>query len=227
MQEIKLLIYSCHNSHLGLSKTFSEAKNFRIEKRTSIEGDIISDIQKAHPDIILICCHFLIGKCMDFITEVMQKINGAKIVVFNFRFGEKEEIKFAQSGVKGILAFDCPPKKFYKALQAVQNGDLWLKRKIITQLINGPNKSDQNIKNNQKNQSFLTKRELEIFSMVAAGLKNQEISSELYIAEGTVKTHINKIYKKLDVDNRVQATLYAIENNFAPWKNLPKQENKL
>jgi len=223
MQEIKLLVYSCHNFHFGLSKTFSEAKKFRIEKRTSIECDFISDIQKANPDIILICCHFLAGKSMDFITEVMQKINDAKIVVYNFRLGEKEEAKLAQSGVKGILAFDFPPKKFYKALQAIQNGGLWLKRDMLTQLINGPNELDQNINDNHKKSSLLTKRELEIFRMIAAGHNNQEISSVLYIAEGTVKTHINKIYKKLDVSDRVQATLYAIENNFVPWENLPKQ----
>lgn len=57
----------------------------------------------------------------------------------------------------------------------------------------------------------LTSRELEVLWLIAAGLKNREIADELVITVGTVKGHIHKIYRKLDVDNRVQAASRARE----------------
>ncbi len=57
----------------------------------------------------------------------------------------------------------------------------------------------------------LTKRELEILRLIADGLQNQEIADHLFIAIGTVKTHINALYGKLDVTNRVKAVTHARE----------------
>ncbi len=57
--------------------------------------------------------------------------------------------------------------------------------------------------------SPLTTREKEILSLVAKGKSNSQIAEKLYVREVTVKTHLNSIYKKLKVDNRVQAVLLA------------------
>jgi ATP/maltotriose-dependent transcriptional regulator MalT len=59
----------------------------------------------------------------------------------------------------------------------------------------------------------LSERELEVLRLVAAGLQNQEIAAELVVALSTIKTHINNIYRKLDVTNRVQAVSRAIALN--------------
>jgi DNA-binding NarL/FixJ family response regulator len=54
----------------------------------------------------------------------------------------------------------------------------------------------------------LTSREHEVLGLVAAGLRNQEIADRLYLSEKTVKTHVNHIFTKLGVTDRVQAVLY-------------------
>ncbi|HEV8661336.1 MAG TPA: response regulator transcription factor, partial [Thermoanaerobaculia bacterium] len=61
----------------------------------------------------------------------------------------------------------------------------------------------------------LSRRETEIVKMVAAGLRNKEIAAKLFIGEGTVKTHLHAIYKKLGVHGRVELTLYAREHGIA------------
>jgi len=55
----------------------------------------------------------------------------------------------------------------------------------------------------------LTRREIEIVRLVANGLRNKEIAEWLFISEGTVKVHLHKVYEKLQVDSRLQLTLYA------------------
>ena len=59
----------------------------------------------------------------------------------------------------------------------------------------------------------LTERELEVVRLIAAGLRNREIAEELVVVLGTVKAHINSIYRKLGVSNRVQAVSRARELN--------------
>ncbi len=59
--------------------------------------------------------------------------------------------------------------------------------------------------------SPLTSREKEILTLVAKGASNADIAEKLFVREVTVKTHLNSIYKKLNVDNRVQAVLLAIQ----------------
>lgn len=62
-----------------------------------------------------------------------------------------------------------------------------------------------------ENISKLTQRELEILRMVSRGASNADIAEKLFVKEVTIKTHLNSIYKKLNVENRVQAVLLAIE----------------
>ena len=64
----------------------------------------------------------------------------------------------------------------------------------------------------------LTRRELDILTLIAEGYKNREISSKLCVAEGTVKVHINNIYKKLDIKDRMQASFYALKHDLISSK---------
>ena len=66
-------------------------------------------------------------------------------------------------------------------------------------------------KESMENISRLTQRELEILKMVSKGASNAEKKKKLFVKEVTIKTHLNNIYKKLNVENRVQAVLLAIE----------------
>jgi LuxR family transcriptional regulator of csgAB operon len=60
--------------------------------------------------------------------------------------------------------------------------------------------------------ALLTKRQAEILALVAVGYSNEEIASRLYISAHTVKTHLYTIFKKINVPNRIQASLWAAKN---------------
>jgi DNA-binding NarL/FixJ family response regulator len=60
----------------------------------------------------------------------------------------------------------------------------------------------------------LSAREIEVLDCVAQGLSNKEIADELYVTEQTVKNHMTSVLRKLDVNDRVQAVLYAVKNGW-------------
>lgn len=59
----------------------------------------------------------------------------------------------------------------------------------------------------------LTTREIEALNLISKGMVNKEIAKQLYISEKTVKNHVNNIFKKLNVSNRVEAVIFALQNN--------------
>jgi DNA-binding NarL/FixJ family response regulator len=64
----------------------------------------------------------------------------------------------------------------------------------------------------KKDKALLTSREIEILAMISLGNKNEAIAEKLFISQNTVKTHIYNIFKKIDVPNRLQASLWAAKN---------------
>jgi len=118
--------------------------------------------------------------------------------------------KFAmKNNIQGIFYKDDPPEVIRKGISAILNGDLWYSRKILVKNILEPTRSMNSL--NHVTSVNLTMREREILSLIASGLTNKDIANKLFISTHTVKTHIYNIYKKINVNNRFQAVLWAIK----------------
>lgn len=104
-------------------------------------------------------------------------------------------------GVVGILPPSADSDLLKKALKAVKSGELWLDRNALMKIINSMR--------NQEKKTTLAKREKEIVLLVCQGYRNKEIAQKLHISEQTVKSHCNRIYKKIGVSDRLQLALYS------------------
>ena len=88
-----------------------------------------------------------------------------------------------------------------QAIKVVHSGELWLDRKMLKGVIHQMNPSEKKVS--------LTKKEKEIVSLICEGLRNKEIAQKLNISEQTVKSHCNRIFKKVGVSDRLQLALYT------------------
>jgi DNA-binding NarL/FixJ family response regulator len=102
-------------------------------------------------------------------------------------------VVFQRSGVEDLIA----------ALQAAAEGQLWLPREVQAYVTAAPGSAAA---------APLTAREREIVRYVALGLRNAEVARALFISEVTVKTHINNIFRKLLVRDRVKLALYGLQS---------------
>ena len=117
------------------------------------------------------------------------------------------------TSVMGIFYVKDYIETLYKGFDFVLNGNTWLSRDVSQKLLSIYR---SNVKIGSTSQDCsLTKREWQILKLLGNGLTNFEISNKIQVADGTVKTHVYNIYKKLQVKNRVEAILWlkSVEND--------------
>ena len=117
-----------------------------------------------------------------------------------------------QAGASGFLLKDVQPELLVAGIRAVHSGESLLAptvtRRMIEAFLERPRLVDAGA---QKRLKSLTTREQEVLRLLARGLTNAEIATELYVSETTVKTHVGRVLMKLDLRDRVQAVIYAYE----------------
>lgn len=116
-----------------------------------------------------------------------------------------------RAGASGFLLKDTPPDDLIRAIRVLAAGDALLAPSITRRLI------EQFVADSTEfaaapELAELTERETEVLQLIARGLSNQEIATDLYLGETTVKTHVSRILMKLRVRDRVQAVIKAYES---------------
>jgi len=131
------------------------------------------------------------------------------VAIFNVTPDLGIEGKALDRGVRGFFYRQNSHELFPKGVRSIFKGELWVSREILNRYTLENRKKNHVFK---KEKTILTPREIEILSRIALGAKNEEIAAELFISPNTVKTHIYNIFKKINVPNRLQATLWAAKH---------------
>jgi RNA polymerase sigma factor (sigma-70 family) len=117
------------------------------------------------------------------------------------------------AGASGFLLKRTPPEEVVAGIRAVASGDALLAPSVTRRLLEDFVKARSGRRPLNKSAiDRLTPREAEVLVQMAKGLSNQEIAQELFVSEGTVKTHVKRILMKLALRDRVQAVVFAYEN---------------
>ncbi len=133
------------------------------------------------------------------ITEIHREFPRAALLVLT-TFDRDEDIsRSLRAGAKAYLLKDAPPAELVEAIRSVYLGNRHLPEAICNKLLDSmlyPN---------------LTHREFEVLRLMTSGESNREIGDDLFITEGTVKSHVNNILSKLGVSDRTQAVVSALK----------------
>jgi DNA-binding CsgD family transcriptional regulator len=109
-------------------------------------------------------------------------------------------------GIRGIFYLNDPPELMAKGIDRIIQGELWYSRKITSQVLMDIDRQRPRI---EALEAMLTAREKELLIAIASGAGNNEIADEFRISLHTIKTHLYNIYKKINVHNRLEATLWV------------------
>ena len=112
--------------------------------------------------------------------------------------------RYIATGPEGYIIKDISAAEFRRAVRTVAAGQLYIDARLAGKLI-GRGRA------RREDRAALSRRELEVLRLIARGLPNREIAATLGLSEKTVKNHISRIFTKLDVDSRTQATVRALD----------------
>lgn len=152
----------------------------------------------------------------DHITAVIRKAGDTHVMVIE-NHGDRaiDQHTLFKAGAHGFCMDDISDTLLNKAVQLVLDGDYWVQRKLITQVIDelASEKRKAPSHSNFDNSlvETLTPRELQVARMVHMGGNNKVIARELDISERTVKAHLSAIFRKLEIENRLNLALYFSE----------------
>jgi DNA-binding NarL/FixJ family response regulator len=182
---------------------------FVLEQIDHIPKDVTKD--RRRPELVILDCH---GKDLKRILNELRSYNiqdrsGRRIVLFNVNGDQGFQKKCVLDGIHGVFYEHDPIDIFLKGVQAILDGKLWLSRDMMTKCIFEGSGQDKSSKSGSED---LTERQIQILALVAVGATNDEIADKLCISPHTVKTHLYRIFKNINVPNRVQASLWAAKN---------------
>lgn len=190
----------------GLKTYLKLHDEIHVVGESSNGEDAIREMEREHPDIAVVDLSLPGMDGIQLASLVRQTCSGTQVIILSSFCSDEDVMKAIDAGVMGYLMKDSPPHKLIEALFTVNNGDPVLHPRIIKMLMGRPNRPHPLVED-------LTVKEQEVLSELVKGKANKEIASELCISETTVKTHISRILRKMDVSDRTQAVIKAIEYN--------------
>ncbi|MDD4146864.1 MAG: response regulator transcription factor [Clostridia bacterium] len=170
----------------------------------------INMARRLHPDIILMDIKMPGTNGVEATSVIKQELPQTGIIALTVH--KEYLLEAVRAGVSGYVLKDIAPAKLVEAIRTVAAGYSVLDPSI-TQLLFAELNRLMGCHQAQNEGETLTAREEDILKLMARGQSNKEIAVELSISEKTVKNHITNILRKLQVEDRTQAVLFAIKHH--------------
>lgn len=169
--------------------------------------EAIRKVVSHHPEVALLDVRMPGMDAAEGVSSICRKYPSAGIVLLSAFDPEEEVYGVIQAGARGFLLKDCSRQELRECLRAVHEGKTFLARGPAAKLAA------------RVQASRLTERQTEILQLVTEGKTNKEVGARMSIAEGTVKIHVNHIFRKLGVTGRLAAVTEALQRGIV---RLPK-----
>ncbi len=161
------------------------------------------------PDVILMDIRMPVMDGVAATRALSQQLPDARILVLTTFDDDDYVAQAMQQGAKGYLLKDTPSTEIAEAIRLVHRGYTHMGPGLFEKMLARPVAATAPEPETPPELAELTPRELEVLELIAEGCSNKEIAERLYIAERTVKNHVNSILSRLGVRDRTQAAILA------------------
>jgi HD-GYP domain-containing protein (c-di-GMP phosphodiesterase class II) len=191
--------------------TLTEAEREQVRLHPYHSGRILSKVPALEPIIPLVEAHHeeMDGRGYYRGLQGSQIPLGARIITVADRFDELTHDSPDSPGREVDQAIDVMRQEVGTRLSP----DVF---QALTDYLSGVDRSHRQRTRQQEWPARLTDREVEVLRLIAKGLNRRQAATALFIAEGTVRSHLEHIYTKIGVSNRAAATLFAVEHDLLP-----------
>ncbi|RIV38079.1 DNA-binding response regulator [Micromonospora radicis] len=161
------------------------------------------------PDVVLLDIQMPALDGLAALREIRHLAPAVHVLMLT-TFGQDEYVTRAlATGAAGFLLKESAVDELAYAIRAAAAGNAYLSPKVTRQVLNRLPAATARPEQDVAKVDTLSSREREVLVLLAQGLSNAEISQQLFISEGTVKTHVYRVFAKIGCENRVQAAMLA------------------
>lgn len=190
---------------IGVSAYLSAQPDIDVIAEADDGTDAVDLALELRPDIILMD---LVMKKMDGIEatkRIIAKWPQAKVIIVTSFLDDEKVYPALEAGATSYMLKTSKASEIAKAIRSTYNGQSILEPEVTGKIMSKMRSSQAPALHDQ-----LTEREKEVLRLMTEGKSNQEIATELFIALKTVKVHVSNILSKLEVHDRTQAVIYAL-----------------
>jgi DNA-binding NarL/FixJ family response regulator len=195
---IRILIADDHSVvREGLVSLVKRKSDMTVVAEASNGREAVELWKQHRPDVTLLDLRMPELDGVGAINEIRALDENAHIVVLTTFDGDEDIYRAIKAGAKGYLLKDTAREALMECIRRVNSGETCIPPTLAAKLAE------------RVSGEALSAREIEVLQRIAAGRSNKEIGAELFISEGTVKTHVKSIFSKLDVVSRTEAVATA------------------
>jgi len=167
-------------------------------------------VESVRPDVVLMDLRMPRRDGVSATGAIVSGYPSTKVLVLTTYDTDTDILHAVEAGAAGYLLKDTPHADLLDGIRAAARGETVLAPPVAARLMNRLRTPSAPAAVQP------SPRELQVLAAVARGLSNAEIGRELFIGEATVKTHLQRLFTKLDVDDRTRAVTVAIERGLLP-----------
>ena len=198
----------------GLRLILEGEEDLRVIGEAANGEQAVAVAQSLRPDVILMDVQMPKMDGLEATRRLGSEGSRSSVLILTTFEHDEYVFEALRAGASGFLLKNAPPEELIRAIRIVASGDALLApsvtRRVIAEYARRP------VRQADSQLDLLTERELEVLRLIATGKSNAEIAQQLYLGEGTIKTHVSHMLAKLGLRDRVQAVVYAYEHDLAP-----------
>ena len=202
-EKLRIIVVDDHTvMRAGVVALLASEPSIEIVGEAENGRDALALVERHEPDLALIDLRMPVLDGVETTTRIVASHPRTRVLILTTYDTDAEIERGVEAGAIGYLLKDTSRDQLVDAIHAASRGETVLAPRVAAKLV---------ARMRQPTQVPLTARESDVLNAVADGLTNAEIGRRLVIAEATVKTHLLRLFAKLDVNDRTHAVVVALE----------------
>lgn len=198
-----LLVDDQHLIRTAVARILRPKAGFEVVGECEDGDEVLAAVAQCEPDVVLMDMRMPRRDGDEATAMLRESVPTARIIVLTTYESDDVIVRAIAAGASGYLLKAAPEQELLAGIRAVAAGEVALAPSVARVLVAQTGRPAE--------RPALTAREVEVLGHVAQGLSNREIGVRLHLGEATVKTHLLKVFAKLDVADRTRAVTRAME----------------
>lgn len=210
--KIKVVIVDDHPLvREGLRKILEMGNDIEVVDEAGDGQGAINVVRSLKPNVVLMDINMPGTNGIEATRVIKRDLPGVGIIALTIHEEEEYVLELVRAGVSGYVLKDINPAKLIETIKTVAQGHSIIDPSITNKIFGEISRLSK-YRRAREEWETLTDREMDVLKHMAQGCSNKEIAKNLTISEKTVKNHITNIFRKLEVEDRTQAVLFAIKH---------------